>query len=337
MSKTLLVTGGAGFIASNFIHYLRQHYPDYHIVNVDNMTYAGSVTNLKAIDAENNYDFIEGDIADEQLMNAIFSDYDINGVIHFAAESHVDRSISDVKTFIESNVLGTAVLLQAAREAWTKAGEVDKRRFHHVSTDEVYGALDLDEQVTFNEQTPLDPRNPYSASKAGADMLVRSFGLTYGMDVVISSSSNNYGPGQHAEKLIPTVITKALASKPVPIYGDGQNVRDWLYVMDHCEALDLVFHSGKTLEKYNVGGGNEQTNLALAKMICELVDAFKPGIHSCQDLITFTGDRAGHDRRYAIDDRKIKHALGWQPSTSFKTGLYNTVKWYVDQWEHVTR
>ncbi|MFD1362111.1 dTDP-glucose 4,6-dehydratase [Lentibacillus salinarum] len=335
MSKTLLVTGGAGFIASNFIHHLKQKHPDYHIINIDKRTYAGSETNLKSISFQENYDFIEGDIADAQLINRIFADYAIDGVIHFAAESHVDRSIKDVKTFIESNVLGTAVLLQAAREAWSQAGELDTRRFHHISTDEVYGSLSLSDNETFNEQTPYDPRNPYSASKAGADMLVKSFGHTYGMNVVTSSSSNNYGPGQHTEKLIPTVISTALEGKPVPIYGDGKNVRDWLYVTDHCQALDLIFHHGNALEKYNVGGRNERTNIELAMMICDILDHLKPGQHSHKELITFIGDRKGHDRRYAVDDRKIRAELGWGPFTSFETGLYNTVEWYVDQWEKV--
>ncbi|QKY70018.1 dTDP-glucose 4,6-dehydratase [Lentibacillus sp. CBA3610] len=335
MSKSLLVTGGAGFIASHFIHYIKQKYPDYHIINIDKLTYAGSETNLKHITYSENYDFIEGDIADEQLINDIFSTYDIEGVIHFAAESHVDRSIKDVKAFIQSNVLGTAVLLQAARDAWNKAGELHTRRFHQVSTDEVYGSLELDGGGKFNEQTPYDPRNPYSASKSGADMLVKSFGHTYGMNVVTSSSSNNYGPGQHAEKLIPTIISNALQGNSIPIYGDGKNVRDWLYVTDHCHALDMIFHHGNALEKYNVGGGNEKTNIELAMTICDILDHLRPGHDSYKELITFIGDRKGHDRRYAVDDSKIKTTLGWKPFTTFETGIHKTVEWYVEQWEKI--
>lgn len=334
MSKSLLVTGGAGFIASNFIHYMLQQYPEYHIINIDKLTYAGTEINLQGADASENYHFIKGDITDEQLINDIFTEYDIDGVIHFAAESHVDRSIKDAKAFIESNIMGTSVLLQAARDAWNKKGKLAERRFHHISTDEVYGSLDLETDAKFNEQTPYDPRNPYSASKAGADMLVKSFGQTYGMNIVISSSSNNYGPRQHPEKLIPTVISTALQVKPIPLYGDGKNVRDWLYVDDHCRAIDLIFHHGNALEKYNVGGSNEKSNIELAMIICDMLDHLKPERqHSHKELITFIGDRKGHDRRYAVDDRKIRHTLGWKPLTSFETGLHHTVEWYVDQWQ----
>ncbi|SFE22258.1 dTDP-glucose 4,6-dehydratase [Lentibacillus persicus] len=336
MSKSLLVTGGAGFIASHFIHYMRQKYPNYHIINMDKLTYAGSKENLEAVNEDDNYVFIEGDISDEELVTTIFSDYDIDGVVNFAAESHVDRSIKDVKTFIESNILGTAVLLQTARQAWDNAGELHKRRFHQISTDEIYGSLDLDSNEKFNEHTPYAPRNPYSASKGGADMLVKSFGHTYNMNVVTSSSSNNYGPGQHEEKLIPTIIDNALRGQPIPIYGDGKNVRDWLYVRDHCHALDLIYHNGKTLEKYNVGGSNEKTNHELAMMICDILDHLKPGPYSHKELITFIDDRQGHDRRYAVDDRKIKSTLGWKPSTPFESGMHETVEWYVAKWEKVS-
>ncbi|GGJ87359.1 dTDP-glucose 4,6-dehydratase [Lentibacillus kapialis] len=334
MSKSLLVTGGAGFIASNFIHYMMQRHPDYQIINIDKLTYAGSEANVQENTASSgNYQFIKGDIADEQLVNNIFTEYDIDGVIHFAAESHVDRSINDAKAFIESNVLGTIVLLQAARDTWEKTGELSTRRFHQISTDEVYGALDLETNEKFNEQTPYDPRNPYSASKAGADMLVKSFGQTYGMNVVTSSSSNNYGPRQHPEKLIPTIISNALQGKPIPLYGDGKNVRDWLYVEDHCRAIDLIFHEGKALEKYNIGGGNERTNNELTRIICDILDHLKPEQHSHKSLITYIGDRKGHDRRYAVDDSKIRNTLGWKPLTVFNNGLNKTVEWYVDQWE----
>ncbi|TFJ94234.1 dTDP-glucose 4,6-dehydratase [Lentibacillus salicampi] len=336
MSKSLLVTGGAGFIASNFIHYMMKRYPEYQIINIDQLTYAGKGANVQQAAALENYHFIKGDIADEALIQHIFSEYDIDGVIHFAAESHVDRSIEDVKAFIESNVLGTSVLLQTARDSWDKKGELATGRFHQISTDEVYGALGLESDEKFNEETPYDPRNPYSASKAGADMLVKSFGRTYGMNVVTSSSSNNYGPRQHQEKLIPTVISNALQGNPIPLYGDGKNVRDWLYVEDHCRAIDLIFHQGQTLEKYNIGGGNEKSNIELAMMICDILDHLKPGQHSHKELITFIGDRKGHDRRYAVDDSKIRDTLGWKPLTSFKTGLNQTVEWYVDQWEKVT-
>lgn len=333
MSKSLLVTGGAGFIASNFIHYIMQRYPDYKIINIDKLTYAGSDANVQEVAASDNYQFIKGDITDGQLINWIFNEYDIDGVIHFAAESHVDRSINDAKAFIESNVLGTNVLLQAARDAWEKKGELAIRRFHQISTDEVYGSLDLETDEKFHEQTPYDPRNPYSASKAGADMLVKSFGQTYGMNVVTSSSSNNYGPQQHSEKLIPTIISNALQGKPIPLYGDGKNVRDWLYVEDHCRAIDLIFHEGKKLEKYNVGGNNERTNIELSMMICDILDHLKPEHYSHKELITYIGDRKGHDRRYAVDDSKIRNTLGWKPSTTLNDGLNKTVEWYIDQWE----
>ncbi|WP_010532061.1 dTDP-glucose 4,6-dehydratase [Lentibacillus jeotgali] len=336
MSKTLLVTGGAGFIASNFIHHIMQRYPDYRIINMDKLTYAGSDTNVQDAAVSDNYQFIKGDIADEQLVNSVFTEYDVDGVIHFAAESHVDRSINDAKAFIESNVLGTNVLLQAARDDWDKKDELAARRFHQISTDEVYGALDLETDEKFHEQTPYDPRNPYSASKAGADMLVKSFARTYGMNVVTSSSSNNYGPRQHSEKLIPTIISNALSGKPIPLYGDGKNVRDWLYVEDHCRAIDLIFHEGKTLEKYNVGGSNERTNIELAMMICDILDHLKPKRHSYKELITYIGDRKGHDRRYAVDDNKIRESLSWKPLMTFHEGLNKTVEWYVDQWEKVT-
>lgn len=336
MNKSMLVTGGAGFIASHFIRYIRQKYPETHIITIDKLTYAGSKKNLEAVIDDENYHFIEGDIADEQFINDIFSEYDIGGVVNFAAESHVDRSIKDVKTFIESNMLGTAVLLQAAREAWNNADELDTRRFHQISTDEVYGSLGLDSDEKFNERKPYDPRNPYSASKAGADMLVKSFGHTYGMNVVTSSSSNNYGPAQHEEKLIPTIIANALKGQPIPIYGDGKNVRDWVNVTDHCEALDMIYHNGKALEKYNVGGGNEKTNHELAMLICDILDHLKPGQYSHKELITFIDDRQGHDRRYSVDYSKIKNALGWTPSTPFEKGIYKTVEWYVNQWEKVS-
>ncbi|MBP1950514.1 dTDP-glucose 4,6-dehydratase [Virgibacillus litoralis] len=335
MNKTLLITGGNGFIGSNFLHYFLKKYPDYQLINIDKLTYAGSTANLREVDNFENYHFIQGDIADEVLIKSVFSIYNIYGVIHFAAESHVDRSIEDAASFIESNVLGTTVLLQAARESWEMKGELATRRFHHISTDEVYGSLGSFGK--FHEDTPYDPRNPYSASKASANMLVKSFGNTYGMNVVISSSSNNYGPMQHEEKLIPRIISKSLKGESIPVYGDGKNVRDWLYVQDHCRALDLIFHNAKPLETYNIGGGNEITNIELAMKICDILDHLKPENHSCKELIAFTKDRPGHDRRYAVDDTKLRQNLGWEPAMDLDKGLKNTVEWYVEQWEQVTQ
>ncbi|WP_106496543.1 dTDP-glucose 4,6-dehydratase [Lentibacillus sp. Marseille-P4043] len=336
---TLLVTGGAGFIGSNFITYFLEKYPDELLLNIDKLTYAGSTANLDEAEKHQGYDFINGDITDETLINRIFTDFDISGVIHFAAESHVDRSIQDAKQFVETNVIGTTVLMQAARNAWEKQDVLTERRFHHISTDEVYGSLGATGK--FHELTPYDPRNPYSASKAGANLLVKSFGSTFGMNVVISSCSNNYGPRQHKEKLIPTIIANALALQPIPIYGDGQHIRDWLYVEDHCRALDLIYHHGNRLETYNIGGGNERTNITIATEICDILDQLKPeikahsSIHSFKELILFTTDRQGHDRRYAVDDTKLRQSLGWQPVVSFKSGLKQTVAWYVNQWEKV--
>ncbi|MBP1970695.1 dTDP-glucose 4,6-dehydratase [Virgibacillus natechei] len=338
---TLLVTGGAGFIGANFITYYMEKYPNSYLLNIDKLTYAGSTANLSEVAPLPNYHFINGDITDEALVSEIFADFDITGVIHFAAESHVDRSIQDSKAFVETNVVGTLNLLQAAKRDWEKKDMLAERRFHHISTDEVYGSLG--EQGKFSEDTPYDPRNPYSASKAGANMLVKSFGHTYGMNIVISSSSNNYGPRQHEEKLIPTIIKKALAGEPIPIYGDGQNVRDWIYVNDHCRAIDTIYHQGNSLETYNVGGSNEKTNIEIAEEICQILDKLAPEYRtrtssdSFKDLITFTEDRKGHDRRYAVDDRKLRNELGWKPTEDLKTGLQNTVDWYVTQWKtHLT-
>ncbi len=338
--QTILITGGAGFIGSNFIHYLSKEYPDYEILNIDKLTYAGSLENLREVESHDNYQFLNGDIADQYFVAEIFSKYDINGVIHFAAESHVDNSIDNASPFVLTNVVGTVNLLQAAKQTWEKNGELAKRRFHHISTDEVYGSLE-NETDKFTEETPYDPRNPYSASKASANMLVKSFGHTHGMNVVISSSSNNYGPRQHEEKLIPTIISKALAAEPIPIYGDGQNIRDWLHVEDHCRALDLIYHQGVSGESYNIGGGNEWTNLDLAMKICLILNELHPdaleqaSIISFQDLITFVEDRPGHDRRYAVDDRKIRQSLGWEPVMSIDAGLRNTVEWYSRKWGEV--
>ncbi|MFC3039564.1 dTDP-glucose 4,6-dehydratase [Virgibacillus xinjiangensis] len=336
--QTLLITGGAGFIGSNFIDYFTKQYPDTQILNIDKLTYAGNLDNLREVDQRPNYRFLQGDIGDKAWITSIFEEYDISGVINFAAESHVDRSIEDSQAFVESNVLGTLTLLDAAKKDWEEKGELDIRRFHQISTDEVYGSLG--EVGSFSETTPYNPRNPYSASKASANFFVKSFGYTYGMDVVISSSSNNYGPRQHQEKLIPTIISHALEGKQIPIYGDGGNVRDWLYVDDHCRAIDLIYHKGHTLESYNVGGGNEQTNKDMAAQICSLLDEFVPeyrqpySISSYRDLIKFTEDRKGHDRRYSVDDRKIKQELGWKPAVDFHEGLKKTMEWYVSEWKN---
>lgn len=338
--QTLLVTGGAGFIGSNFIIHMIHKYPDLQLLNIDKLTYAGTKANLVEVEDLNNYHFIQGDIADENFIQSIFTDYDISGVIHFAAESHVDRSIKDAKAFIHTNVLGTMVLLQAALNDWRKKGLLAQRRFHHISTDEVYGSLG--EYGKFSEDTPYDPRNPYSASKASSNMLVKSFGYTYGMNIIITSCSNNFGPRQHKEKLIPTVISKALRAESIPIYGDGENIRDWLYVEDHCKALDLIYHRAQPLETYNIGGNNEMTNIEIATAICDILDRNEPEImretslDSFKELITFTEDRLGHDRRYAVDDSKLRKTLGWKPEKQLESGIQKTVEWYVNQWKQQT-
>lgn len=342
MNKSaILITGGAGFIGSNFIHYFMNIYPEVPIVNIDKLTYAGSLQNLKGIDSNANYHFVEGDIADEQVVQQVFQNFDIHGVIHFAAESHVDRSITDARSFVDTNVVGTLNLLQAARNDWGGKRELEGRRFHHISTDEVYGSLG--EEGIFTEETPYDPRNPYSASKAGANLMVKSFGYTYGMNIILSSSSNNYGPRQHEEKLLPTIIEQALNGKEIPIYGDGKNVRDWLYVEDHCRAIDTVYHFGKSQETYNIGGRNERTNLEITNQICDILNDLRPDLLSkyelgeFQDLITFVEDRKGHDLRYAIDDSKLRNELQWEPKQSLENGLKQTIEWYIRKWESITK
>lgn len=339
MSKkqALLVTGGAGFIGSNFINYYLTQYPQQSVVNIDKLTYAGNLNHLADVEAMDNYHWVQGDIADQETVSQIFEQFDIQGVIHFAAESHVDRSIEDALPFITSNVLGTGVLLEAARKDWERKGELTKRRFHLISTDEVYGTLG--EEGKFTEETPYHPRNPYSATKASANLLVKSYYTTYGMNVVLSSSSNNYGPRQHREKLIPTIVRKALSLEPIPIYGDGSNVRDWLYVADHCKAIDLIYHHGRESELYNVGGGNERTNLELTRMICSILDQKVPevvegsGYRHFSDLITFVEDRPGHDLRYSVDDTKLRGELGWAPETPLEEGLASIIEWYLTEGE----
>lgn len=333
-AKAVLITGGAGFIGSNFVPYFAQKYPDYHLINLDKLTYAGNLDNLSEMSASSNYTFVQGDICDRKLIEKLFADYDIRGVIHFAAESHVDNSISGPQAFVETNLMGTFTLLDVARNFWMSAPHQPKpgyedARFHHISTDEVYGTLG--EDGYFYETTPYAPNSPYSASKAGSDMLVRAYFHTYGMNVTVSNCSNNYGPKQHPEKLIPKIISNALSSKPIPIYGDGKNVRDWLYVLDHCKAIDLIFHHGKAGETYNVGGHNEKNNLEIVGAICDILDRKVPRAEgSYRSLITFVKDRPGHDRRYAIDASKLTRELNWKADENFAGGIVKTVEWYLN-------
>ena len=333
MKKTILVTGGAGFIGSNFVPYFVEKYPEYNVINLDKLTYAANLNNLKECENAPNYQLVKGDICDADLVEKLFSENDIRGVIHFAAESHVDNSIKGPKAFIESNILGTFTLLDAARRHWmdgpnqVKTGYEDCR-FHHISTDEVYGTLG--ETGFFTEKTPYAPNSPYSASKASSDLIVRSYFHTFGMNVTTSNCSNNYGPKQHGEKLIPTIIRKCLQNESIPIYGDGKNIRDWLYVLDHCKAIDLIFHKGKTGETYNVGGRNERNNLQIVDTICQILNQSRPRAQGrYQDLITFVKDRPGHDKRYAIDATKLETELGWKADENFETGIKKTVDWYL--------
>lgn len=333
MSKAILVTGGAGFIGSNFVPYFCAKYPEYKVINLDKLTYAGNLQNLSECENMPNYTFVKGDICDEKLVSELFAKYDIRGVIHFAAESHVDNSIKGPKAFIETNIGGTFNLLENARKYWMEAPGKFKPgyedcRFHHISTDEVYGTLG--ETGLFREDTPYAPNSPYSASKASSDFIVRAYHHTYGMNVTTSNCSNNYGPKQHDEKLIPTIIRKCLAEQPIPIYGKGTNIRDWLYVLDHCKAIDLIFHTGKSGETYNVGGFNERNNLQIVNTICALLDERRPRAKGkYADLITFVADRPGHDMRYAIDSTKLSKELGWKADENFDTGIVKTVDWYL--------
>lgn len=329
---TILVTGGAGFIGSNFIPYFLEKHQDINIVNIDALTYAGNLENLTEIEEHPNYTFLQGDICDRPFIERLFTTYDFRGVIHFAAESHVDNSIKNPDAFIQTNVFGTFNLLDVAKKHWMNAPHEYKEgyeecRFHHISTDEVYGTLG--ETGLFTEETSYAPNSPYSASKASSDFLVRSYFHTYGMKVVTTNCSNNYGPKQHDEKLIPTIIRKALSGEHIPIYGDGQNVRDWLYVLDHCKGIDLVYQSGKIGETYNIGGRNERNNLYIANKICELLDEMHPKEDSYKAQISFVTDRPGHDFRYAIDASKIENELGWKADENFETGIVKTVQWYI--------
>ncbi|UBM58453.1 dTDP-glucose 4,6-dehydratase [Marinilongibacter aquaticus] len=337
MNKTILITGGAGFIGSHVVRLFVEKYPDYLIVNLDKLTYAGNLENLRDIDQKENYRFEKGDIEDAGFLSTLFEKYAFDGVIHLAAESHVDRSITDPLAFVRTNVLGTVNLLNTARTAW--AGNFEGKRFYHVSTDEVYGELH-DPEEFFVEDTAYDPRSPYSASKASSDHFVRAYYSTYGLPVVISNCSNNYGPNHFPEKLIPLMINNIKNKKPLPVYGKGENVRDWLYVLDHARAIDMIYHGAALGETYNIGGNNEWKNLDLVHLLCDVMDkklGREPG--ESRELITFVKDRAGHDLRYAIDASKLMNDLGWAPSVTFEEGLEKTVEWYLQNWnwiEHVT-
>ena len=337
-SKTILVTGCAGFIGSNFVPYFLEKYPNYNLVNLDLLTYAGDLENLKECENNPNYKFIKGDICNRELVEFIFSEYDIQGVIHFAAESHVDNSIKNPGVFVQTNVNGTFTLIDVAYKYWMNKPfsyktEYQECRFHHISTDEVYGTLSLDPNDLFTEITPYAPNSPYSASKASSDMIIRAYNETYGLNTVITNCSNNYGPKQHDEKLIPTIIRNALKQNPIPIYGDGKNIRDWLYVLDHCKGIDLVYHNGKNGDTYNIGGRNERTNLQIVDTITTILDKEVPIPNfSYKSLITFVEDRAGHDRRYAIDATKLEQELGWKADENFDTGIVKTIEWYLKKY-----
>ncbi|MBN2767129.1 MAG: dTDP-glucose 4,6-dehydratase [Paludibacteraceae bacterium] len=331
MKKNILITGGAGFIGSHVVRLFVTKYPDYHIFNLDALTYAGNPENLKDIENAPNYTFVKGDITDEKFVPVLFKTHNFDGVIHLAAESHVDRSITDPFAFIRTNVFGTCNLLNAAKNAWKE--NYEGKRFYHISTDEVYGALEFDGSF-FTEETSYDPHSPYSASKASSDHFVRAWHDTYGLPVVVSNCSNNYGANHFPEKLIPLAIHNIKNNKPIPVYGKGENVRDWLWVNDHARAIDLIFHKGINGETYNIGGHNEWTNIDLIKKLCEIMDrklGREPGTSA--QLINFVKDRAGHDLRYAIDASKLQRELGWEPSLQFEEGLDKTVDWYLSNQE----
>ncbi len=329
--KKLLVTGGAGFIGSNFVHHWVQNHPQDRVINLDALTYAGNLENLTGLDGSANYRFVRGDICDADLIQRLFVEESIDHVVHFAAESHVDRSISGPEAFINTNIHGTFNLLETVRNTWGE--NTQGCRFLHVSTDEVYGSLTA-EAPAFQETTPFAPNSPYAASKAASDHLVRAYFHTYGLPVVTTNCSNNYGPYQFPEKLIPLVILNSLEDKPLPVYGDGLNIRDWLHVDDHCGAIDRVLHAGRPGETYNIGGCNEWTNIDIVRLICSTLDEMRPGAKPRSELITFVKDRPGHDQRYAIDASKIMAELDWKPEYTFETGIRQTVRWYLDneQW-----
>lgn len=341
----LLITGGAGFIGSNFIRYMLDKYEDIQIVNLDLLTYAGNLDFLQDVKGDSRYTFIQGNICDQVLVNHLFQKYQIDGVIHFAAESHVDNSIKNPHTFIETNVMGTFTLLEAARQHWMDGvnsyrQQYENARFHYISTDEVFGTLG--KEGYFTEKSNYAPNSPYSASKASSDMIVRSYFHTYGMNVVTTNCSNNYGPGQHDEKLIPTLIRKALSLKPLPIYGDGKNIRDWLYVLDHCRAIEKVFLKGISGEIYLIGGHNEKTNLEIANLICDILDLQYPisknveGYKSYKQLIEFVPDRPGHDYRYAINDTKLRNELGFKNKYNLDDGIKKTISYYLEIYTAMT-
>ncbi|MDN3437265.1 dTDP-glucose 4,6-dehydratase [Planococcus sp. APC 3900] len=323
VKQKILVTGGAGFIGGNFVQYMVKKYPDYDIYNLDLLTYAGDLTKHKEIEKQANYHFLKADIADHQIINDLFNKYKFDFVVHFAAESHVDRSITDPGIFVQTNVLGTQVLLDAAKN-------IGVTKFVHVSTDEVYGELDFDPTTFFTEETPIEPNSPYSASKASSDLLVRAYHETFNLPINITRCSNNYGPYHFPEKLIPLTISRVLNDQKVPVYGDGKNIRDWLHVIDHCAAIDLVMHKGGNGEVYNIGGHNEKTNL-------EVVQTVISTLEKSEELIEYVKDRLGHDKRYAIDPSKLEK-LGWQPTYTFETGIAQTIQWYLDNkdwWERI--
>ena len=336
--KRFLVTGGAGFIGSNFIHYLLREIPDIQIINLDALTYAGNLENLSDLEMDSRYKFIHGNINDQQLLEDILKKTPIDNIIHFAAESHVDRSITNPLLFIHTNVLGTTNLLLQAKKYWTELDPKNKSsfRFLHISTDEVFGSLEKN-QPAFSEKTPYAPNSPYAASKAASDHIVRSYFHTYGLPTIVTNCSNNYGSYQYPEKLIPLIISNAINEKPLPIYGDGKQIRDWLYVLDHCEALLSVLHGGTPGDSYNIGGNNQPTNFEVVQMVCKILDEFLPESKSFphDHLIEFVNDRPGHDRRYAMNLSKIKRKLSWQPSESLESGLRRTIRWYLDHKEWV--
>lgn len=325
--KAILITGGAGFIGSHVVRLFVNKYPDYHVFNLDNLTYAGNLENLKDVENKPNYTFLKADITNEQEIHSLFKTHRFEGVIHLAAESHVDRSIADPLAFVKTNVIGTMILLNAFKDLWKD--DFNNKLFYHISTDEVYGTLG--ETGLFTETTPYDPNSPYSASKASSDHFVRAYGETYGLPYVISNCSNNYGANQFPEKLIPLFINNIINKKPLPVYGDGNYTRDWLYVVDHAIAIDLLFHKGTIGETYNIGGFNEWKNIDLVTLLCEQMDvALERPIGSSKELITFVKDRPGHDLRYAIDASKINKELGWKPSVTFEQGLKQTIDWYLN-------
>ena len=347
--QSILLTGTAGFIGSNFVPYFLEKYPEYNLVNLDLLTYAGNLENLTECELNPRYKFIKGDICNRELVEFIFNEYDIRGVIHFAAESHVDNSIKNPGVFVQTNVNGTYTLVDVAKNYWMEKPFVYKVayqncRLHHISTDEVYGTLTLDPNDLFTETTPYMPNSPYSASKASSDMIIRAYHETYGLNTVITNCSNNYGPKQHDEKLIPTIIRNALKGNPIPIYGDGKNIRDWLYVLDHCKGIDIVYHTGNTGDTYNIGGRNERTNLQIVDRICTILDEVHPiknnsqflilnsQLSSYKSLITFVEDRAGHDRRYAINATKLENTLGWKADENFDSGIVKTIEWYLEKY-----